>query len=777
MTAYPPQCIGGAWRRAGEGGARWLLAALSLLSCSTAPAAQDFGDTRSEAVPVRLEETADGFRLLRGGEPYTVRGAGMVHDDIARFAAHGGNSIRTWTTRSDQVDIPALLDTAQAHGVTVALTLPLRPERHGFDYGDPEAVAEQLERVRGDVMRYRDHPALLFWIIGNELNHSYTNPAVWDAVDDVVAMIHALDPNHPATTALAGFEPEVVAALEERAPSLDFISFQNYGSLFTLPEKMTEAAFTAPFMITEWGTVGYWEMEKTPWGAPIELHSSDKAVVFNRAVSEIFPAFGDRLLGNYAFFWGQKQERTPTWFGLLLESGETTQAVDVLYQYWRQAPPSNRAPRIRAMTLADGDARDAVTLPAGEPFTARLLAEDPDGDELSHGWELRPESQATQAGGDFETSIPVVSGAVRDTESGTATVVVPAPGAYRLFAYARDNRGHAAHANIPFRVVEGLRQPASDRIAGNAMAVAYSGFREGQHPDRGDGAVNPSDAEILEDLDILSQHGFRLIRMYDAQENTRTTLELIRQHGLPLKVLVGAWLKAEVSNHEGCPWLDEPIPQETLITNTSDNAEEIERAIALANAFPEIVVAVNVGNEALVEWNDHMVPLERVIAYVREVKDRIEQPVTVADNYAWWVQDGAPLAAEVDFIGVHTYPAWEEKNIDAALAFTLENLRDVRAALPDSPMAVLEAGWATTASEFGARASEGNQERYYRELRSWAERANVTVFFFEAFDEPWKGDPGNPLGAEKHWGLFSVDRTPKQVMRDSASESSRAPEH
>ena len=100
------------------------------------------------------------------------------------------------------------------------------------------------------------------------------------------------------------------------------------------------------------------------------------------------------------------------------------------------------------------------------------------------------------------------------------------------------------------------RQSPADLLAGETMAVAYSGFRAGQHPDRGDGAVNPSPAEILEDLEILVAHGFRLIRLYDAGENSATTLELIRRHDLPLKVLQGIWLSAEVSNHEVCPWLD-----------------------------------------------------------------------------------------------------------------------------------------------------------------------------------------------------------------------------
>ncbi len=314
---------------------------------------------------------------------------------------------------------------------------------------------------------------------------------------------------------------------------------------------------------------------------------------------------------------------------------------------------------------------------------------------------------------------------------------------------------------------EFVKQSPDALLAGEVMAMAYSGFREGQHPDRGDGAVNPSTDEILEDLEILVAHDFKLIRLYDSGENTRTTLELIQEHELPIKVLLGMWLEAEFSNHEGCAWLDEPIPDEQLAENTLKNVSEVQRGIGLANQFSDIVVAVNVGNEALVEWNDHMVPLEKVVAYVRRVKAAIEQPVTVADNYEWWIRDGAALAADLDFIGVHTYPAWEEKTIDEALPYTVENMERVHSALPDKPMAILEAGWASVAIEFGDRASEAHQTRYYRELFDWAKETNITVFFFEAFDEPWKGNPGNPEGAEKHWGLFNVDRTPKQVLESA----------
>lgn len=307
-------------------------------------------------------------------------------------------------------------------------------------------------------------------------------------------------------------------------------------------------------------------------------------------------------------------------------------------------------------------------------------------------------------------------------------------------------------------------QAPEDLLAGEVMAVAYSGFRVGQHPDRGAGAVNPSDAEILEDLRILAAHDFGLIRLYDSGRNSRTTLELIRQHDLPIKVLLGMWLEAEVSNHERCAWLTEPIPDAELAINTLRNAAELKRGIELARQFDGIVVAVNVGNEALVEWNDHMVLLENVIAYVRQVQAAIDQPVTVADNYVWWMREGAPLAAVVDFVGVHTYPQWEEKTIDEALSYTIENIDGVRAALPGKTIAILEAGWASVAIEFGDRANEADQARYYRQLESWASATNTTTFFFEAFDEPWKGDPTTTLTAEKNFGLFNVDRTPKLVL-------------
>lgn len=310
-----------------------------------------------------------------------------------------------------------------------------------------------------------------------------------------------------------------------------------------------------------------------------------------------------------------------------------------------------------------------------------------------------------------------------------------------------------------------LPQAESMLLSGVSEAVCYSGFRTGQHPDRGDGAINPSYEEILEDLQILAeQTPFRLFRLYDCEENSQMVLEVIREHNLDFKVMLGIWLRAEIDSYETCEWLTEPWPAEILEQNKKLNDQEIAKGIELANEYQDIIAAVNVGNEALVDWNEHRVTVDSVITYVKRVQQAIEQPVTVADNYKWWADHGAELAEEVDFVSIHTYPIWEGKDIDEAMSYTIENVKEVMTALPGNQIVIAEAGWATIASEFGERASQEKQKQYVSDLMEWSKKNNITTFIFEAFDEDWKGNPDNPLGAEKHWGLYTVNREPKEVV-------------
>ena len=192
----------------------------------------------------------------------------------------------------------------------------------------------------------------------------------------------------------------------------------------------------------------------------------------------------------------------------------------------------------------------------------------------------------------------------------------------------------------------------------------------------------------------------------------------------------------------------------------------------LSNRYPEIVFSVAAGNEASVEWTDHMVPVESLIEHVRRIKSAIKQPVTFCENYVPWTYKLEPLAAELDFISIHTYPAWEYRTIEDALEYTKQNYHSVVDHYPGKPVVITEAGWTTASNGRGIEpwnATEELQARYYEGLLEWTTREKILTFVFEAFDEPWKGSP-DPLEPEKHWGLFRVERTPKLVMQDLYAE-------
>ena len=400
---------------------------------------------------VRVEVVAveDGYTLLRDGEPYLVKGAGLGDVDVATLAARGGNSVRTWGVE----DAQATLDAAHRHGVTVSLGLPVAAERFGFDYDDPESIADQRHNVRQAVTSFKDHPALLAWIIGNELDMGFTNHRVYNEVNELSRLIHEIDPNHPTTTTITALDRETVELVRERAPDLDFLSLQAYGALALMP-KAIKYLREGPFMITEWGPLGHWEVGKTRWGAPIEQTSTEKGRHFLDSYRTLIEPFLGPGLGSYVFLWGQKQERTHTWFSLFTDSGESTTAVDVMQFVWTGRAPANQAPVLESLRLARRSAADSVRLASGKRYTATAKVADSDGDPIVYRWRIKPESTETVVGGDLEASIEDLDGLfVGDTTREEVTLMAPgSPGPYRLYVMAYDGQGHAAHANIPFLV-------------------------------------------------------------------------------------------------------------------------------------------------------------------------------------------------------------------------------------------------------------------------------------------------------------------------------------
>lgn len=400
---------------------------------------------------VELNHDGERFRLLVDGKPFYIRGAGLEGGDIERLARYGGNAMRTWRTDNHFRTGQEILDEAQKHGIMVCMGIEIGRERHGFDYDDSVAVRQQFEYARDEVLKYKDHPALLAWGIGNELNLHYTNPGVWDAVEEISGMIQQIDPNHPTTTMLAGAQKALIQVVNERCPSLDFLSFQLYGDIVNLPKYIEESGYEGAFVVSEWGATGHWEVAKTEWGRPIEQTSHEKALAYKARYEEVIASFEDQCLGSFVFLWGQKQERTPTWYGMFLETGESTESTDVMQFVWTGEWPENRSPALKGFLLNGKTAYDNVRLVPEHNCEALVMVEDHDGDPMIYRWEILPEVPETMQsdGGDFEQRPQ----SIMTIESAGQQITFRAPGSpgeYRLFVYVLDGHNNSATANIPF---------------------------------------------------------------------------------------------------------------------------------------------------------------------------------------------------------------------------------------------------------------------------------------------------------------------------------------
>ena len=293
---------------------------------------------------VELRNANGSYRLFVNDELFFVKGAGVNNGDIALLAEQGANAIRTWSVSEE------VLNEARGNGLMVMMGLSVAKERHGFDYNDEKAVKEQFDKIKQQVLSVKDHPALLGWGIGNELNLRSTNLKVWDAVEEIAAFIHEVDGKHPVTTMLAGIGKREVDYIREHCPSIDFISIQLYGSIEKLPELIRKAGYSGPYLITEWGATGHWEVPATEWNAPIENTSTEKARDFKHRYESIIHADSNPAWDPLSFCGGRnrsvhlpgtvcllKMEKQPSWMSCTI-SGKGS---------W----PENRAPKVEATLI------------------------------------------------------------------------------------------------------------------------------------------------------------------------------------------------------------------------------------------------------------------------------------------------------------------------------------------------------------------------------------------------------------------------------------------
>lgn len=399
-------------------------------------------------IKVELRKTDQGWQLLRGGEPYYIKGVGG-QDYLDQAKAYGANSVRTWSPDG----AAEVLDEAHKRGMTVLLGLWVGQERQGFDYNDAKGVKAQLEGFREVVRTFKDHPALLMWGVGNENDLFYDNFKVWNAINDIAKMIHEEDPNHPTMTVTAGLDVAEVKLIKERAPHIDVYGINTYAALLGIGKELRMYGWDGPYVITEWGPNGHWEVPKTTWGVPVEQTSTEKAASYQLRYEKGIANDPEMCLGSYVFLWGQKQETTGTWYGLFLPDGTETAVMDVLEYEWSGEWPENQSPKLEDITLNGQGRYDSPYTSPGDIATLQVDVTDPDGDELSYRWELMPESTDIRSGGDAEAKPQAISFGKLSERDGTLKFRIPnREGPYRMFVYVYDGNGNAATANIPFFV-------------------------------------------------------------------------------------------------------------------------------------------------------------------------------------------------------------------------------------------------------------------------------------------------------------------------------------
>ncbi len=395
---------------------------------------------------VTIEQIEAGYQMIRNDEPYIIHGVGGS-SNLKKLKSYGGNTIRTW----DAEGIEPLMDEAEELGIAVVVGIWLEHQRHGHDYNDLEFQASELERVERFVLQFKDHPALLAWGVGNEVELGADFDMALRQINDAARVIKSLDLNHPTMAIIAEIGDDKAVRIGNECPDIDMLGINSYGGMATVATRAIEQGYTGPFAITEFGPVGHWETGNTPWGAPYEQPSSAKAAFIRNNYRKAVQAnLGKNCLGSFAFLWGNKQEKTSTWYGLLLASGETTESVDVLSELWTGEQPANRAPIVKKLNLD----HDPASLKPGQRLAVSVNARDPDSDPLITEWSVVEESTIKSAGGDHEDEIRPIESEIEYVDDSSAIITLPnQPGAYRVFAIVRDGNDHAGTVNLPILIV------------------------------------------------------------------------------------------------------------------------------------------------------------------------------------------------------------------------------------------------------------------------------------------------------------------------------------
>lgn len=401
-----------------------------------------------------IRSTKEGFELTVDGSPVFIKGIGGTNrPDIA--AASGANACRTWGGSID--DMTATMAMAAENGLYVmqGIWLPKEAEK----YADEEFKDQMRTFCREAAERFKDDPNLLIWGIGNEVELSgNNNREIWKFINELSKIIKSVDKRHLTATVIA-HNRSALDSIARYAPSLDLVGINSYGSINEVRPMVLASDYKGPYIITEWGPTGWWETDKTSWGAPIEQTGDEKRKIYEARYKNAV-LYNPLCLGSFVFLWGQKEERTPTWFSMFVEdgveglplNGEKTPSVEAMHRLWTGMEPDRLAPVVKGIRIDGKSPADSPETKSGDHFRVEVSAQDRDGDTLQYVWEILHEATVLGFGGSYEPR-PDRYGEVVVTDKPYTELKIDEAGNYRVYVYVLDGTGYVSTANSPIRIL------------------------------------------------------------------------------------------------------------------------------------------------------------------------------------------------------------------------------------------------------------------------------------------------------------------------------------
>jgi exo-beta-1,3-glucanase (GH17 family) len=313
---------------------------------------------------------------------------------------------------------------------------------------------------------------------------------------------------------------------------------------------------------------------------------------------------------------------------------------------------------------------------------------------------------------------------------------------YYIRAYATNSVGTAYGNMISFVTNSNFTGPVFYNNNGKIInAVCYGPFRDGQAP----GSVL-SETQIKEDLLIMKNH-WDAIRLYISDDNSEKILKVITDNNIDLKVMLGIWISGKTP---------------------TDNASQVDRAITLTNTYRNIVQAVSCGNEIFISpaSDIYVSNINEIVGYLVKIHAQTTAPVTIDELYSIWSDPKySDLIRLQDFLAVHIYAQPSNVSLENAVSYINDSYNELKTQFPQKQILITETGWTTSknAGQFDPVADEASQKQFYTQCQQWSNLNEIPIFYFEAFNERWKGPTATE--AETNWGFYYADRTPKLVFQ------------